>query len=322
MEKSDGHELIQAIKDLALEIGRTPTRKEFAKHVRGGDYRATAFGGYTVLVKAAGLETYDDRRSAGKVKIDKTIWRRDIEEHLAAYQPRLTAAPPAPYERTVFIPDVHHPFSHRPTLEKIYRFVEKEKPKYVVQVGDLYDRYSHAKFARSHNLFTPEQEDALGRKGAEEMWNEIAKAAPEAIRHQILGNHDLRPLKQILAAYPQLERWSERMLAESMTFDGVETILDPRQELILPGGVVVIHGYKSKLGEHRDHTLTNVVCGHQHVGGVVYRQFSGRVLWELNVGLAGDPEAKGLSYTPQRITKWTLGFGFLDEHGPRFIPTH
>ena len=110
------------------------------------------------------------------------------------------------------------------------------------------------------------------------------------------------------------------MFADMMSFDGVETILDSRQELMLPGDVMVVHGYKSKIGEHRDHALYNAVCGHQHTGGVVYRQIRGRVLWELNAGLAGDPEAKGLTYGAQKINSWTLGFGFLDEYGPRFIP--
>jgi hypothetical protein len=138
--------------------------------------------------------------------------------------------------------------------------------------------------------------------------------------YQICGNHDARPLKRILEVYPEAEDWVKKMFAEMMTFPGVETILDTRQELVLPGDVMVIHGYKSKLGEHRDHMLFNAVCGHQHTGGVVYKNLRGRTLWELNAGLAGDPEAKGLTYTPQRITSWTLGFGWLDEYGPRFIP--
>jgi hypothetical protein len=105
-----------------------------------------------------------------------------------------------------------------------------------------------------------------------------------------------------------------------MTFEGVKTLHDPREELKLPGNVDVIHGYLGRLGDHRNYTLTNVVHGHTHTGGVVFRQVAGRVLWELDCGLAGDMESKALSYTPQKSTKHTLGWGFLDEYGPRFIP--
>ena len=89
---------------------------------------------------------------------------------------------------------------------------------------------------------------------------------------------------------------------------------------MLPGEVAVIHGYKSQIGQHRDALMYNVVAGHLHRGGVAFRSIRGRTLWELNCGLAGDPESKGLSYTPSRITDWTLGWGFLDLYGPRFIP--
>jgi hypothetical protein len=62
MAKSDGHDLVCAVKELALELRRTPTRREFCGKTRGGEYKITKFGGYTALLQAAGLETYDDRR--------------------------------------------------------------------------------------------------------------------------------------------------------------------------------------------------------------------------------------------------------------------
>lgn len=55
-------------------------------------------------------------------------------------------------------------------------------------------------------------------------------------------------------------------------------------------------------------------------GGVVFRKIRGQTLWELNAGYMADPHAKGLTYTPQRITHWTEGLGWTDEYGPRFIP--
>jgi hypothetical protein len=120
---------------------------------------------------------------------------------------------------------------------------------------------------------------------------------------------------------PSGEDWIERMLTEMMSFPGVETLPNYRDELMLPGDVMVHHGYRSRLGDHRNYTLHNFVCGHTHVGGVVYRQLRGQVLWELNAGLIGDQNSKGLSYTSQRATGWTPGWGWLDQYGPRFIPS-
>jgi hypothetical protein len=318
VETDPARALILFAQQYAIDNNGRPPGITDIHALQGGQYRLSKYfrGSLAVLCQAAGLEA--PRR--GQRKIDNSIFVRDLPTHLDEYKPR-PASLQEPYARAVFIPDTHFPFHSPRVLEAIYRFIEREQPAHVVQVGDLYDRYSHARFPRSHNVFTPEQEEASARAAAEEMWREVKKAAPKAQCVQLLGNHDARPLKQVLTAYPAAERWIERMLEESMTFEGVRTIMDPREELMLPGGVQVIHGYKSRLGEHRDHAMLSTVCGHQHVGGVVYRGLSGgRVIWELNVGLAGDPEAKGLSYTPQKITRWTLGFGFLDEYGPRFIP--
>lgn len=317
--KHETHELIQLVRDLAVELGRTPTRNDMEARVINGRRKIDLMGGMSVLLQAAGLETWHERRSSKKLRITNEVFARNLETHLAEYQPR-PLKEEEPYRRTVFIPDTHFPFHSQRTLDAIYRFIEKEKPECVVQVGDLYDRYSHARFPRSHNQFTPEQEESMARAGAEEMWKEVQKAAPGAECAQLVGNHDLRPLKQILSSYPAAEKWIERMMEESMTFEGVKTIFDPREEYRLPGGVDVIHGHLGKLGDHRNHSLTNVVHGHTHNGGVVFRQHQGRVLWEMDCGLAGDPESKGLSYTAQKTVKWTLGWGFLDSYGPRFIP--
>jgi predicted phosphodiesterase len=306
---------MSALRELAIALGRTPTRDEFVKEIRGAkDKVALHFGSYAAFVHASGLDPVMPAK-----KITSAVFERDIVKHLNDYKPRKLAEI-QPYKRCLFVPDTHFPFAHQKTLEAIYKFAEREKPEVVVQLGDLFDMYSHAKFPRTHNQFTPREEHKSARAQAEVFWSEIKKATPQSKCYQIVGNHDVRPLKRILEVYPEAEDWVQKMFADMMSFDGVETILDSRQELMLPGDVMVVHGYKSKIGEHRDHALYNAVCGHQHTGGVVYRQIRGRVLWELNAGLAGDPEAKGLTYGAQKINSWTLGFGFLDEYGPRFIP--
>ncbi len=313
----DQHELIAALKDLALELGRTPTRSEFIGRVAGGAYQLTrVFGTYSLMLKAGGLDTYDDRRKARK--IDGSIFQRDIEQHVEAYKPR-EFSERKPWPKIAILPDVHFPWENKKVLEAFYKFVEVNQPEHIVQIGDLYDAYSHAKFPRSHNQFTPREETDLSRGKAVAMWDAIKKAAPKATRYQILGNHDIRPLKRILEVYPEAEDWIKNEVHKLMTFDGVTTMFDPREELII-GDIAILHGYRSQLGQHRDFTLMNCVTGHSHVGGAVFRQIQGRVLWELNAGFAADPEGKGLTYTSQKLSRWTPGFGWIDSYGPRFVP--
>lgn len=306
---------------MAAELGRTPKRVEFAVSFPGAEYQIIKFGGWNKLVAAAGMETYDERRSGRK--IDNSIFERSVESHLEGYQKKETPLPPQdPYKRTLFLGDTHFPFVNQSALEKAYKFAEKEKPEFIVQVGDLYDAYSHAKFPRSHNVFTPRDEQDQARKMASTMWEELRKASPNAECVQLWGNHDLRPLKRVLESYPAAEDWIGKMMGELMTFEGVTTLPDGRQELIMPGNVMVHHGYMGRPGAHRDHNAGFNFCfGHTHTAHVLYKQINGQIRWELNVGYLGDQYAKGLSYTAQRSVGWTNGIGWLDEYGPRFIPS-
>lgn len=320
----DAHELISALKELAVELQRTPTAAEFEAKVRGGKYRYTKlFGGFTPLLKAAGLDTYDERRCGKKQRIDNSVFECDIYQHLEKHQPASIPQPiPGRYEPTLFVGDLHAPFANLALLEKIYRFAEKHQPKCIVQIGDLYDHLSHSKFPRSTaSSFNARQEQEAARAQAETMWRELQKAAPGARCYQLWGNHDARPLKRILEVYPEAEDWVSQMITNLMTFDGVTTLDDTREELMLPGNIMCHHGYRSRLGQHRDFAGLNAVIGHTHIGGVLFKQLRGEVLWELNVGLAAQIESKGLTYTNQRISNWTPGWGWVDEYGPRFIPS-
>lgn len=318
MDKIEAHQLVSSIKDIACQLGRTPSRDEFIAHSNISRHHITKhFQDYSALVIASGLDSVSSNKQP---KIDNSIFNVSLEKHLEEYQPK-ELSPTEPWESTLFIGDAHHPFAHQKTLEAAYRFAALHKPKRIIQGGDLYDMYSHTKFPRSHNIFMPKEEHELSRSHAEKMWMELKNAAPDAECSQLWGNHDVRPLKRILEVYPSAEDWISQMLTSMMTFNGVTTMPSYREELFLPGNVQVIHGYKSKPGEHRDYSLMNSVNFHTHVGSVSYRNIHRHgIRWELNGGFVADPEGKGLTYTPQRVTSWTRGFGFLDEYGPRFIP--
>lgn len=305
------HELVHQVKELAIELGKTPTQIDIEKHL--GITRAelrTMCGGLTPLLEACGMKP-----TAGR-KIDNTIFHKDIELHLVDYAPKEKIAyHPVKYTKTVILGDIHAPFTSA-KLQKVIEFIRQFKPARVIQVGDLYDMLSHGKFPRSMNVYTPLQEMSEGRKIVERMWKEIQKASPGVECHQILGNHDSRPMKRILEAYPEAELFID--FSRWFTFEGVTTHFDTRQELILDG-IAYIHGYRSKLGEHMEFMRRPVICGHSHRAGLFLKNFGDATLFEMNVGYLGDPESKALSYTAQRHTHWTHAFGVIDENGPRII---
>ena len=322
-QTTDTHELVQALKDLALELGRTPTRAEFCAKVAGGNYRLSKFGPFATLLQAAGLETYDERRQQSKKRFTReAVFGADIVETVAAHVPRVVDSRPEDFKPILVIGDTHFPFVHKPTLEKIYRFAESElgkTPGYIVQVGDLMDQFAHSRFPASRSIYRPDEEMQLGRDMAEEFWKTLQAAAPGSQCYQIMGNHDVRALKLILSAAPTLESLIKDSISKLYEFENVTTISDYREELVIQD-VMFHHGYMTRPGQARDHVMQNIATGHTHRGGVYYRALRDRVIWHLDAGYCGDPESKALSYTAQKTTGWTLGFGFIDQYGPRFIP--
>lgn len=311
----DQHSIVAALKGLVAELGKIPTREEF--ETRTGIRRRSFesyFENWGALKAAAGYAKEDKPQ-----KIDNSIFEVHIEKHLENYKPP-EYTPCTDYPTALIISDLHWPFASERVVSRFMKAVEEKQPNFVILNGDAWDMYSHTKFPRSHNNFTPKEERALCLKLNNEFWQRLQSLSPHSKCIQLMGNHDLRPMKRILESYPEAEDWIREALERDFSFPGVRTVFDPREEVFLSPKVVVFHGYRSQLGAHRDYTLLNCINGHSHTGGVVFRQLRFETLWELNSGFAGDPLAKGLTYTPQRITHWTPGYAELMVDGPRFVP--
>ena len=132
-----------------------------------------------------------------------------------------------------------------------------------------------------------------------------------------MGNHDVRPLKKVMELVPEVEIFVE--FSKWFEFPGVKTVTDHREWLEI-GNVSFTHGHLSTPGAHARSFDRNVVCGHSHKGSVQYLNCrDGKMLFELNCGYIGDPMSRPMSYTAKNQVPWTLGFGVIDQWGPRFI---
>jgi predicted phosphodiesterase len=313
-DNQEKHLLISQVKELVSELGRIPSYNEFVARYQSHNKIKRLFIRWNDLVAAAG---YAPLSGGARKKLSADVFERDIREVIQEYAPRQQSEKVI-YTPTLIIGDTHFPFVSNKNLDFIYTFAQKHKPQRIVQIGDLYDLYAHSKFPKSLNIYKPEEETELARKGAEVMWKTLRCIVPQAECIQMKGNHDIRPLRQTLANLPALEHVIAKYIDELMSFEGVKLIEDSRQEYVVDG-IQYIHGYRTGIGGHRDYALMNTICGHTHKGGVMYRRFRDAICWELNVGFVGDAESKALSYTPQKVHDCTNGLGWLDEYGPRFI---
>jgi UDP-2,3-diacylglucosamine pyrophosphatase LpxH len=310
------HAIISEIKRYYQDYGKPPSIAEL---------RAMGYSKYIIekhsmrqLCEMAGVN--EVRVNSDEVKkITNDIFKKDLEQHLSEYKQRDFKS--QPIKSSILVAgDTHFCFHNSKTIDKFLEFNRKYQPENVVQVGDLYDLYAYSKFPRSQNIYTPAEEERLSRQTAEKFFADIIRDNKKANVFNMLGNHDLRIIKRTIESLPQLENIVERHLREIMTFDGVKLIEDHREPLEIDG-ILFHHGYLGKLGDHRDSALQNFVCGHSHRAGVSYRRIKNETLWELNAGFMGDPESKVMSYTSSKIQNYTLGFGYIDELGPRFIHT-
>jgi predicted MPP superfamily phosphohydrolase len=224
-------------------------------------------------------------------------------------------------QRVLVFGDLHFPYQHKKALAWALKQVKTLNPTHVVQIGDLYDFYYSSTYAKKDLKFSATEEVQKGREAAREFWAAVQKAAPKAKCVQLLGNHDDRPLKRVMEKVPELSAFfNVRSLFE---FASVTTQANSRTEYYIPingSKVLFHHGYLTGLGKHMHYNEQNCVVGHSHKGGTLFKGYGSGIRWELNVGFLGDETQGPLQYGPQSRKFWTLGFGVVDEHGPRFVP--
>jgi hypothetical protein len=221
--------------------------------------------------------------------------------------------------KTIILGDIHYPWHHKAALTHVLEVIKRDANQitHVIQVGDLYDFYSLSRFPRSHDLATPVDEITEAREMAIEMWAYIRKVAPKAKCVQLLGNHDARLKLRIVEKLPEI--LGIVSFDHLWQFPGVKTYHDEREEVII-NGVCYFHGFYTQISRHARENQMPTVHGHTHRGGVWFGAVQNRPLWELDVGYLGNPASKVMSFTKQKWSNWTLGYGEIDERGPRFIP--
>ncbi len=223
-------------------------------------------------------------------------------------------------ETVVAVGDIHFPWHSRRTISAIYKIIEEIKPTVIVQMGDLYDLFSFSRFPRTQNIYGPQSELKLARREAEKFWASVKEVAPKAKCYQLLGNHDDRAGKRALEKAPELEHFVKAGVRSLMEFEGVIT-LDDSREVLMINGIGYHHGFRSGYGAHARANLCSMVVGHTHRGYMLPIKLENKTIFELNVGFCGNRHAVPLSYGEQRrFSNWTLGVGVIDALGARFVP--
>lgn len=194
------------------------------------------------------------------------------------------------------------------------------------QCGDMLDMTALGRWVRG----TPDETGKGLQKelnSAEQWLEDIYKAAPDVPMTMIRGNHDDRLAKYLATVAKGLDGLS------ALRFENLTKLEDygwvmMEEPYKITSDTVVVHGLtvRSKSGytahAHIDKFFPlNVVHGHTHRGGVVYRTINGRTSWAMESGNTMNPKLASYVMNPD----WQLGFGLLQvEAGsptvPHFVP--
>ncbi len=218
--------------------------------------------------------------------------------------------------KVMTVGDVHFPFADTDALAQVLDAIKREQPTHVVQIGDLYDQYSFSRFSRSFDVMTPKDEVIKARKQAEAFWQAVQKAAPKAICHQLLGNHDVRVTKKILDKIPEFESLGSKVRDDLYTFKGVNTLHDVRSWIEIDD-VIYTHGWYSTLGQHMDYFGKSVVHGHTHRAGIAYARRGEGFIFEMDVGHLADETTVPLQYSASKLSRWFKTVSIVENGQPR-----
>ena len=167
-----------------------------------------------------------------KRRIDNSVFNANIVQHVENYDSSMSFIIKKKDATFAIISDIHWPWVNKKVIAAFYAFIEEYQPDFIIINGDAWD-ISHSKYPQSQIFTRPREEQALARKMNEEFWTKVHKLCPKAKCFQLLGNHDIRPLKRTLESYPEAEDWiDEKMKAFAVfSFPNVTTFHDHRQEL-------------------------------------------------------------------------------------------
>lgn len=221
-------------------------------------------------------------------------------------------------EKVVVLPDIHAPRHHQESINLVCEFIRDYKPDGIIQLGDLCDFNSIARFdtIQTSDLISIDKEIASANK----VLDQIDEAAQESVKWKVMceGNHDHRPetfrlnrwTKQVqdVLGRERLDNWSTLYRLAQRGWEAV-----PYGKCYKHGKALFTHGWY--IGRHHAAKTVGtwfktIIYGHTHesqehtINGMDGNPVSGISLGTLS--------RFDLSYLMGVPPKWTRMFAYMD----------
>lgn len=224
---------------------------------------------------------------------------------------------------TILVSDLQIPWHHRKACDALLNMITDKRREIdmVFQVGDFYEFQSVSRWVAGT---AAEDGRSLQRelKTAETLLEGFASAYP-APKYRIRGNHDDRLSKYLSTTAKGLHGLD---CLEFDTFTEAKRFgwVTVDQPFMVAPKTTMVHGLcvRSKSGytahAHLDRLEGNVIHGHTHRAGLVFRTLGSQTRWAMEVGCLAD--RKQAPYGVGGIFDWQLAFGALALDGSDVSP--
>jgi hypothetical protein len=278
--KVDKHFLIQSVKDLAAELGRTPSRVDFESKVKGGRYQlGKHFRTYAALLTAAELPTYQDRLES-QTKEEKLLRQyrsicmrkeqiQGFFRHVLDLEELFRRAGNPKVLKLSAMPDTHVKYKDERAVKSYLKFIEWYNPDVHFILGDFADCEGLSHWpgeSLEPRRIVPEM------KQARDLLAQIVSSTPKCSTRIFLeGNHE-NWIDQALKRMPELFEGLEDLgieinVKKLMALEKYEYELFPLNHLVQIGNAHFTHGIFTSIHhakKHLDVFKTSVYYGHLH----------------------------------------------------------
>lgn len=311
-EKDRIHELIVNYREVAQDLGRSPSRDEYLSHPArkfSKNQILEYFGSWMQLMRAAGSTPSPQARDS---KRDPYKLREQYYEHLKREIERLRTDPlvHAPAKRLLAIGDCHAPFMHQDYPRFLIALHEKYDFDRVVCVGDEVDH--HALSFHDSDPDLPSAGPEL--RAAIAMLKPLYEAFPvmdiaESNHGSMVyrkGKHHGVPRQVLKSYHEQLEcpstwRWH----------------FEIKVELSNGRTCLVHHSYGANAVAQSQKRAMSVIFGHDHTKqGVAHWGNVDQEYFAMHVGCGIDDRSLAFAYNKNTVERPRLGAGLVIEGEP------
>lgn len=336
MSKRQVHDLVAALKELTIELGRAPKKHEFCREIVGAEYKlAKEFGNYTALLMAAGLAKDAAIEAKNEKKLErefrKIVSKREqihsFYRHTFDLTDLFAKAGNPPSLKVIVQPDTHVKFMDKGAVDAFIKFMEFYDPHGLVILGDFLDCEGISHWEPGD--LEPRRLVPEIKAGKALLERELAAAKNSVLRIYIEGNHE-HWINQAFLKMPEffdglIDLGIDVSLPRLMKLEEMGFHFIPLNELVKIGKAHFTHGNitsSSHAAGHMNKYKTNIYYGHTH-DMQAHQQTSVEGLMEAaSLGCLSRLDARFLKGRPNN---WVHAFGVFefmpDGTYTRYMPT-